>query len=111
MSDKYAQPHPVSDVQVVFPANLGELLPPYEDIPEDFRRERGDARQWIDFQRQWMFRGVSKAALTPRPDVDVDAALRHLKVIQGSFEPKHEHKEAAVAWLASRWFESYTAVS
>jgi hypothetical protein len=37
--------------------------------------------------------------------VDGNLAFRHLSAIQRSFTPKHEHKEAAVAYLASLWFE------
>lgn len=36
--------------------------------------------------------------------IDGDTAVRHLRAIQGSFAPKHEHKMEAVAYLASRWF-------
>jgi len=39
--------------------------------------------------------------------VDGGLAIRHLQVIQASFEPKHEHKEAAVAYLASPWFTDF----
>jgi hypothetical protein len=39
--------------------------------------------------------------------VDGELAIRHLQVIQASFEPKHEHKEAAVAYLASLWFTDF----
>ncbi len=110
LGDGYDQPHEVTDAQVVFPADLGDLLPPWESIPENFRKHYGDdeSRPWREFQSKWFFSGFDRSAITPRSDVDMDKALRHLKVIQGSFEPKHEHKEAAVAWLASRWFEAVT---
>ena len=108
MGDGFDQPHEVSDLQVVFPADLGNLLPAWDAIPENFRTHLGDAqsRPWKEFQARWFFKGFSKSAVTPRDGVDLDKAIRHLKVIQGSYEPKHEHKEAAVAWLASRWFEA-----
>jgi hypothetical protein len=104
LNDGYDQPTLVDDLQIAFPADLGDLLPPYESIPDDFRNERGVARKWVEFQRQWFSNGISRSALKPNGDVDFDEALRHLQVIQGSFEPKHQHKMAAVAWLASRWF-------
>lgn len=108
LGDGYDQPHEVTDVQIVFPANLGELLPAWNVIPGRFRVDSDDpeAMTWRRFQSRWMFRGLKKSAITPRADVDMDKALRHLKTVQGSYEPKHEHKEAAVAWLASRWFEA-----
>jgi hypothetical protein len=98
-------PMPVTDIQVAFPADVSDLMPEYEEIPEDFRRECGDARPWIAFQRQWFFSGLRGVEIVAKPGVDKGLALRHLKVIQGSFEPQHEHKEAAVAFLASLWLE------
>lgn len=41
----------------------------------------------------------------PREGIDAVVALTHLGVVQTSFEPTAEHKEAAVAYLASLWFE------
>jgi hypothetical protein len=101
-TDPFAQPTDVSAVELAFPAN--PLMPAWDDIPEDFRRDRGDARPWLEFQRKWFFEGFPKAGLLRREGVDAEIAFRHLASIQGSFAPKHEHKEAAVAWLASRWF-------
>ncbi|TAK93776.1 hypothetical protein EPO05_06940, partial [Patescibacteria group bacterium] len=93
----------MSDLQVAFPASVADLMPAYDDIPEDFRRNRGEARPWIRFQQDWFFRGLPGAVFTPKDGIDKATAMRHLAVIQGSFEPKHEHKEAAVAYLASLW--------
>jgi len=42
----------------------------------------------------------------PNDGIDQNKALRHIKAILGSFEPKHEHKEAAAAYLLSLWFKS-----
>lgn len=98
-------PQPVDDLRLAFPANVAELMPSYHDIPDDFRRGRGGAAQWVRFQRDWFFRGIKGVKLIPKDGIDPNQALRHLKAIQGSFEPSHEHKEAAVAYLASLWFE------
>lgn len=106
LNDGYDQPHQVSDIQVALPADLNGLLPPWTAIPEDFRRDEGKARPWRRLQADWFFRGISKSAVVPRPDVDAEKAWRHLGVIQGSWDPKHEHKMAAVAWLMSRWFKA-----
>jgi hypothetical protein len=84
---------------------LAKLMPPMESIPEDFRRDRGEARKWIALQQQWFFCGLKGYEFISNPGIDKADALRHLGTIQGSFEPKHEHKEAAVAWLMSLWFE------
>jgi len=99
-------PQPIDDLRLAFPARVAYLMPDYDDIPEDFRDDRGAARPWLKFQRDWFFRGLpADAKFSPKNGIDLAVALRHLKAIQGSFEPKHEHKEAAVAYLASLWFE------
>lgn len=102
MVNKWAQPQQVKDAMVAFPANVTRLMPTEQEIPKEFTRS---GNTWVDFQQQWFFKGLRGAAFTMKPGVDQKAALRHLSTIQGSFEPRHEHKEAAVAYLASLWFE------
>ncbi|ORB77461.1 hypothetical protein [Mycobacterium timonense] len=101
MTDAYAQPQEVDDVLLAFPARLGELLPPSEVIPADYPHRH----EWLRFQSMW-FAGTLPAdcQLEALEGVDAAVAGRHLEAIQQSFEPKHEHKADAVAWLASRWF-------
>lgn len=109
LNDGFDQPHEISDLQVAFPADIHALIPAFTDIPESFRKWHGDdvSRPWIVFQNRWFFSGLPEGAeLTPIPGVKLSAALRHLGTIQGSFEPSWEHKQAAVGWLASRWFAS-----
>ncbi|MFF2053783.1 hypothetical protein ACFVU2_19420 [Leifsonia sp. NPDC058194] len=102
MNDEpYAQPSKVTDLQIAFPADLGALLPPMDAIPEEFRT--GSA-PWDAFARGWFYEGFPKAGVLRKDGVDAEMAYRHLSVLIGSYEPKHEHKMAAVAWLASRWF-------
>lgn len=98
-------PKEINDVQLAFPAGLSEdgYLPPWEDIPHEFR---GTAHSWVLFQQRWFGRGLPKeTAFYPKEGVDLKTALRHLQALQSTYEPSHEHKEAAVAYLCSRWFE------
>lgn len=98
------QPKAISDVDMVF-GGIDGLMVPYEEIPEDFRRGRGEARPWVELQQEWFFRGLPKGTdFIPREGIDAKIALRHIRAIQGSFAPKHEHKEACVAYLMSLWF-------
>jgi hypothetical protein len=39
-------------------------------------------------------------------EIMAEARGWHLKAIMGSFQPKHEHKTAGVAYLMSLWFEA-----
>jgi len=105
------EPQPVDNVRLAFPASVTDLMPDYNAIPEDFRRGRGGARPWIKFQQQWFFKGLKGVDIRAKDGIDRAAALRHLSTIQGSFEPQHEHKEAAVAYLASLWLEPLEAGS
>lgn len=92
----------LSDVDVVFgPRDLFAIMPKMDAIPEDFKRRN---TQWNEMVSTWFFRGLSKFELTPKEGVDQDKALRHVRAIMGSFQPKHEHKEAACAFLLSEWF-------
>ncbi len=50
-------------------------------------------------------RSVKETKFVSKPGIDETDAKRHLKAVLGSFAPKHEHKEAACAYLMSLWFE------
>ena len=94
-------------MQLAFPAHVADLMPQHHEIPDQFHDSRNT---WVQFQRKWFFSGLpADTAFTLREGIDGPTAVRHLQAIQRSFEPKHEHKEAAVAYLASLWFESVTA--
>lgn len=93
----------VDDVTLAFPATVKHLMPNMKDIPEEFKQYNGT--KWNKLVGQWFFNGLSKLELVPRPEVDANKDFRHIQAIMGSFEPKHEHKEAACAYLLSEWFE------
>lgn len=96
-TNQWEQPQEVDDVTLAFPADIKHLMPPYGSVKPE--------RRWITFQQTWFFKGLTGATLIPKPGIDLKKALRHLAAIQNSFEPKHEHKEQAVAYLASRWLD------
>lgn len=97
----YSQPTVVSDVQKAFPADLGALLPPLHVIPDEFK---GNGGTWVRFAHRWFAHGFPERGLVRREGVDAETAYRHLMTVMRSYEPKHEHKMAAIAWLASLWF-------
>ena len=100
----WSKPTAVDLLTQAFPAGIMSLLPAYEDIPPEFKRTPGTV--WNAWQAKWFYRGLQESDLpTPVDGVDLFYAMGHLKTIQGSWEPKHEHKEAAVAYLASLWFK------
>ena len=101
------EPQELDDLSVAFPANVTSLMPDKANIPEDIIQGRS---KWCRVTRDWFFSGLRDAKWKPKKGIDEEKALRHVGTILGSWEPKHEDKEAAVAYLLSLWFEdvSYT---
>lgn len=98
-------PQPLDAARSAFPANVRDLLPKWEDIPDEFKSFSG---KWQDVVTAWFFSGVQNCQWKPREGVDTQAALLHVGACMGSFEPKHEHKEAGCAYLLSEFFEDVT---
>ena len=96
------QPQDVNDVDMAFGGNLANLMPAYSSIPDEFKSGNN---KWTDWQSEWFYKGLATMP-KPKEGIDMKKAMRHLATIQKSFEPKHEHKMAAVAYLASQWFEN-----
>ena len=97
------KPQDVDEAELAFPGDTARLLPPWKDIPEEFKRHNGTV--WNKLVGDWFFCGLSEVKLVPKDGIDQKKAMRHLQTIMRSWEPKHEHKEAGVAYLLSQWFE------
>ena len=110
LNDGFDQPQVVSDVLHAFPADVSALMPKLDAIPEEFQ-SMNDHTVWNKFVSAWFFTGWPQDQyIYTRPDVDAEVAFRHLETIMRSFQPKHEHKQAAVAWLMSRWYAAIRPV-
>lgn len=96
------KPQDISDATVAFPASVTHLMPAYDKVPDEFKRGRN---AWVRLMTTWFYKGLVGAKFTPKAGIDKTKALRHISAVIGSFEPKHEHKEAAVAYLLSLWFD------
>ncbi|TRB05837.1 hypothetical protein EXN61_11425 [Agrobacterium tumefaciens] len=72
--------------------------PPMSSVPE-VRKEFRNAFNTL------FFRGGSLAdfGLSIKPGLDRDQVMTALRSLMSSFDPKHEHKEAVVAWCLSEW--------
>jgi hypothetical protein len=92
-------PIKISDVELAFPADISKLLPLYDSIPEEFK----DGNRWTQLADDLFAEGGDPG--NTKPGIDKREAVRHLQACLGSFQPKHEHKIAGVAWLLSQWFE------
>ena len=99
----WSKPVPVSDIVLAFPAGvIGTLLPPVEDIPQEFFKEN----KWTRLADR-LFAGLAEddqTTIEPREGVDVWHASRQVSACLRSFDPKHEHKVAGVAYLLSLFF-------
>lgn len=94
----------LTDPDVIF-GNI-KHLPKYDTLPEDFKHRSGN--RYVDFVSKWFSNGCTKEdidLLTAKSGIDKNKALRAIKSVLASFEPKHEHKEAGAAYLLSQWFE------
>jgi hypothetical protein len=96
-------PQKVDALSMAFGGDMKQLLPPMSEIPDQYKSY---GNKWCVLVSNWFFRGLKKSEFVPKEGVDRDEALRHIKAILGSFEPKHEHKEAACAYLLALWFKS-----
>lgn len=97
---------PVPEIDMVsaaFPADALSWMPTRDEIPEEFWRGR---TEWNKIVSRWFFRGLPAGTeFIPKKGIDKDAAMRAIKATLGSYAPKHEHKEAAVAYMLSCWFK------
>ena len=88
-----------------------DLLPAWESIPDEFKRFQHYSGTWGEFVSKWFLEGADASVLKAKPGIDRSHALRHLVAVMRSFDVKHEHKIAGVAFLLSQWFEPLTAES
>jgi hypothetical protein len=102
IATSFDKPTKVSGLDLAFGGKVNELMPPYSEIPDEFKRSSG---VWPNWQSDWFYSGLKRYP-EPKEGINVHEAMRHLGAIQGSFAPKHEHKQAGVAYLASLWFKS-----
>lgn len=101
----FEKPQEVSDVELASLTKTDKYLPPYQDIPEEFNLSHN---AWNEIVSIWFFMGLDPSILTAKPGINKQKALRHLTCCMRSWEPKHEHKIAGVAYLMSLWFEPIT---
>ena len=92
-------------VSAAFPTTVKGFMPEYKDLPKEYTH--GDTK-WHKLVADMFFCGLKKLDLKPREGVDPKKAMRHIRYVLGSWEPKHEHKTAGVAWLLNEWFEDGT---
>ena len=81
--------------------DIYDIMPDYNELPEEFKSGQ---TQWNDLFNYWIFGQLDELTLTPKEGVVKSKALTHIYSIMTSRANKHEHKEAAIAWLLNNWF-------
>lgn len=95
----------VTKVDQVFGGDKAlEIMPKMKDIPKDFPSRV----KWEKVMSDWFFLGMKNAKWVPKEGVQTNKALAAVVTVMRSFAPKHEHKQAAVAFMLSEWFQDVT---
>lgn len=97
------KPIKVSGAELAFGGDMKKLLP--ESIPATFIES---SSKWHTIINDWFYVGITDVSCVPKKDVDTNEAIRHIKAILASFEPKHEVKIESCAYLMSCFFEEFT---
>ena len=91
------------------PADPGPWIPALDECERHLARLGPYAGLWRGLHRRWSVSGLAGfralMAVAGEP-IGVDDAFRHLRVVQRS-QVGPEHKEAAVAVLASLWMVDF----
>lgn len=99
LPERKVTPAEVDAATAAFPASVRDLMPPRAELAS--YRSGWGSRLFND----WFYCGLKSIDLTPKEGINKAKALRHITAIMGSFEPKHEDKEAACSLLFETWFE------
>ncbi len=103
--NKWAQPIAIPKSMQVFPARVtGVYLPPIDEVPDEFQHGQTKWEKFVSTMFYMGWDGVNPT-LVKREGVDAEAGFLQVRTVLGSFEPKHEHKEAGAAYLLSLFFE------
>jgi hypothetical protein len=106
----FDKPVELTDVQKVFPADALNYMPEEDEIPREYWDHSGEATEesqpWIEFAVSYCVGMIQHKDifLGTKQGIDPKTAFGQIRAIAGSYAPSHHHKEAAVAWLLSRWF-------
>jgi hypothetical protein len=108
LETQFKEPQDVEKMDSIFGGNISKLMPRFSALPEEFREYwHNDRNKWCCLANQWMHGDLQGYSFVPKEGIDMQKAFRHAGAIMRSFEPKHEHKIAGVAYLLSLWLNDY----
>lgn len=100
----------LDDLDVAF--GKANHMPKYDSLPVEFQRQTHPACEAVS---TWFFAGAASVEgaividgtkWTPREGVDFMKALRAIRALLRSWEPKHEHKIAGCGFMLNEWFSA-----
>ena len=101
LMEQWRTPRPVSDVDFAFPATvIGRYIPDWGQLPKPFQQFTSGYEK-LAYHACFHSVELRPEALIER--IEADMASRQLSAVARSFEPRHEHKQAALAFLLSLW--------
>lgn len=95
-------PQEITDVELAFPTAVKGKLPDYSEVPEEFKK---NDNPWVKLFEKMFYEGLQDPKFYGKDGINPEKAYRHIRYVMGSWEPKHEHKTAGVAYLMSLWFQ------
>lgn len=100
----WSKPKGADALAVAFPANVvGSLLPEWDEVPEEFNVQYRRGTGFASVVSDLFYKGGKLPQV--KKGIDQKKAYSQLRACIGSWEPKHEHKIAGVAYLMSLWCE------
>ena len=90
----------LKEVDAAFPD--GRHTPAWESIPKCFKDGK---TKYNEMFAKAFYYGLNTNELKTKPGVDKAKNLKFYRHCAGTFSTKHEHKEAACAWILSETFE------
>lgn len=96
--------HEVDDLTVMFGANIPGFDKVIKACPPEFRQYRN---RWTHLANSIFFGGADMSAWKWREPALKAKQVRYLKAWLGSFDPRHEDKEAVCGWLLSLMLVEY----
>lgn len=97
------KPIEVSQIELACGGDMRKLMPSAEILSHPPRGWGGNLFSKLFFD------GGDVSHLRAKEGIDGAMALRHIRAIMGSYDPQHEHKAAACAYLFELWFEEPAA--
>jgi hypothetical protein len=102
----WSKPIPVTDLDIIFAANVvGKFLPAWDELPPEYRADWHRNTGSFGVIERWFFHGLPGVEFIPKAGIDLRDALRQIRTCLGSFEPSHENKIAGCAYLLDQFFE------